>query len=288
MFYIKINGKAIRRFTLNGNYFIEGRSGTQYTVNLTNSHYARRLFVISIDGINAVSGKSIDEDPHNGYVINGYGSLDLKGFRINDTDVAAFKFVKSNQSYAKEVTGSKQNNGVIGVKVYDEKVQPIQYIGINNHWSDTNIWKGGTGNPPMYTFGSTSDNLYDNGTINVSDNTSGGLIGSVGSTTNCLYNCSLDSSSSSKSFFRSANVEKSAEQPANFNLGTGWGEKKEQKVIEVSFEVGNLVDTQIVYYASREELEKMGIDFGTTPKIRTMPSAFGEKKYCPTPKGWQG
>jgi len=279
MFDIKINGKAIRRFTHNGNFFIEGRSGTQYTINLTNSHYSRRLFVISIDGINAVSGKSTDEDPHNGYVINGYGSLDLKGFRINDTDVAAFKFVKSNQSYAKEVTGSKQNNGVIGIKVYDEKVQPIQYYCINNHWSDTNIWKilkGETGNPP-YTFGSTCDS----GDC-VSDITKG----SMGTPVNNIFNCSLDTSSASKNFFRSA--EKSATQPAKFNLGTGWGEKKEQKVIEVSFEVGNLVETQIVYYASREELEKMGIDFGTTPKIRTMPSAFGEMKYCPTPKGWQG
>ena len=38
----------------------------------------------------------------------------------------------------------------------------------------------------------------------------------------------------------------------------------------------------------REELEKMGIDLNRTAKIKkTMPSAFGEQKYCPTPKGWK-
>ena len=73
-----------------------------------------------------------------------------------------------------------------------------------------------------------------------------------------------------------------------FNLGTGWGEKQVQKVREVSFDVGSLAYTGLIYYATKDQLQKMGVDIGNTKQIRKlMPSAFGEKKYCPIPKGWK-
>ena len=277
MFDIQINGKAIRKYSHQGNYYVEGRTGTEYSIKITNNYYSRRLFVVSVDGMNVISGKTADEDPHNGYIVNGYDTLNLKGFRINNDEVAAFKFVDSKKSYAKEVTDSKENNGVIGVRVFDEKIyQPTYnynwtqekgnyYDPTTPPWKSSPIWMNHD-NMPMY--GSSCDDVYKGDMLSLSDDSSS-------DTMKC---CSY-----------SSNVLRSADaKPAEFNLGTGWGGKQVQKVQEVAFEVGTLVNTDLVYYATKDQLEKMGVDMGSTKKIRTMTSAFGEKKYCPIPRGWKG
>ncbi len=273
MFDIKINGKKVRQYLHKGNYYVEGRQGTEYTIGLQNNSCNRRMFVISVDGINVISGKPATEDPYNGYIINGYDSLDLKGFRINNEDVAAFKFVKSDDSYAKNVTGEKTNNGVIGVKVYDEKVKVTLTTTYNYPNHPNKPWWGdsGTINTPYIWCGNNTN-------INGVSNTN---YVATYSTSNNAMDCSYSSS---------VNLNSVKETPADFNLGTGWGSKQSQKVREVEFEVGNLVTTQIIYYASKVQLEKMGVDMGTKTKIRSkMPSAFGEqKKFCPIPDGWKG
>ena len=274
MFDIQINGKAIRTFSHEGNTFIEGRVGTEYSIKLTNNSSSRRLFVISVDGINVISGKEAIKDSHNGYIINGYDSLNLKGYRINDDEVAAFKFVKSKDSYSNDRTKSTINNGVIGVNVYDEKYTVLNDLFIkkmreeyekNNQADKLTPYPSPPYNPEPWH----DPNPYQPYRYN--DTTSYTSKLSHNSGKNMLRACSLNS------------VE-----PADFNLGTGWGEKQVQKVKNVEFEVGELSSTSIVYYASKEELEKMGIDLNRTAKIKkTMPSAFGEQKYCPTPKGWE-
>lgn len=270
MFDIQINGKAIRTFSHEGNTFIEGRVGTEYSIKLTNNSSSRRLFVISVDGINVISGKEAIKDSHNGYIINGYDSLNLKGYRINDDEVAAFKFVKSKDSYSNDRTKSTINNGVIGVNVYDEKYTVLNDLFIKKMQADKfkpypvlpfppEPWIDPNPTYPYQPYWCCND--ITSYTSKLSHN----------SGKNILRACSLNS------------VE-----PADFNLGTGWGEKQVQKVKNVEFEVGELSSTSIVYYASKEELEKMGIDLNRTAKIKkTMPSAFGEQKYCPTPKGWK-
>ena len=285
---IKINGKRVRSYTHEGNFYVEGREGTEYTIELRNDSHMRRLYVVSVDGINAISGKPAAEDPHNGYIINGYSSIDLKGFRINDNDVASFKFVKSDKSYAKGITGSTINNGVIGVKVYEEKINLGSY-----GWNGLggNVWKGGNqyNNPPSQNipyFGNAVSSMGINNTFTSSDMGGSVLRGMTNdykiSDTSCNYSASIG--------VQTCNLSVAPDpKPADFNLGTGWGQKQTQAVTTVSFEVGNLLTTDLIYYASREELVKMGIDMGTNVKVRsTLPSAFGEHKYCPVPKGWQG
>jgi len=271
MINIKINGKRIRNYTHDGNTFIEGRQGTEYSVELKNIFSTRKLFVVSIDGINVISGKPATEDPYNGYIINGFDSLDLKGFRVNNEDVAAFKFVKSDDSYANGITNDKINNGVIGVKVYDEKIVTITTTA--NHWPYQ-----------TYTTSFLNSNFNDgNSSINLSSTTQL----SQTSPTNLS---STVSNNTASGYYGGGTNGISVVYPAEFNLGTGWGTKQTQPVKEVSFEIGNLLSTHIIYYASKSQLEKMGIDMGTKTKIRsTMPSAFGEqKKFCPVPKNWKG
>ena len=276
MFDIKIHGKSVRQHTHNGNLYIEGREGTEYTIGLKNNHSTRKLFVVSVDGVNIISGKSTADDPLNGYVVNGYDSLDLKGFRVNDNDVASFKFVKSSQSYAKGVTGSEENNGVIGVKVYDERFATTYQSGTNAPWS------GWNNQPDWNNFYSTScTKPHPDSTGNILCGSLGDNIATAGTSNTSNY------FSSSVTGARCASFNSVQETPRDFNLGTGWGSKQTQSVVSVSFDVGSLLCTSLIYYASRQQLEEMGIDFGPKARI-TMPSAFGEKKYCPIPVNWKG
>ena len=276
---IKINGKRVRSYTHEGNFYVEGREGTEYTIELRNDTIMRRLYVVSVDGINAISGKPAAEDPHNGYVINGLSSLDLKGFRINDNDVAAFKFVKSNKSYAKGITGSTINNGVIGVKVYEEKINLGSY-------GTTKISGNGWNNSDYVPYFGT---LKCGGLNGSGDIANSNVLRSINTSHNINYSSSIGCSNDASALNYVTTASCSEPTPADFNLGTGWGQKQIQSVVTVSFEVGNQVLTSLIYYASKEELIKMGVDMGTKVAVRSvMPSAFGEQKYCPVPKGWNG
>ena len=273
---IKVNGKAIRSYNHAGNVYVEGKEGTEYSISVKNNHYSRRLFVISVDGINVISGKKATDDHETGYVINGYDSLDLKGFRINNNDVAAFKFVKSDQSYAKNITGSSANAGVIGIKIYDEKITwPITQTSTTDYydWKNNQQYKNSSGTPlPQKTWVTHPTWVTCDSNTNIGD-----TIQSAYYSNNANY-CSDTNDVSLVSY-----------QTSDFNLGTGWGSKQTQAVTEVDFKIGNHVTTMLVYYASRSQLEQMGIDLGNKAKItKQLPSAFGEAKYCPIPKNWKG
>ena len=66
-------------------------------------------------------------------------------------------------------------------------------------------------------------------------------------------------------------------------VGTGWGEEKESYVTTVSFEQEDRADTIFeIYYNTREQLEKMGIDFKKKP-LYISPQAF-PGNYCQPPE----
>lgn len=263
MFEIQINGKSVRRYSHQGNHYIDGRVGTEYSIKLQNNFSTRKLFVISVDGINVISGKPATDDPHNGYIVEGYDSMNLIGYRIDNENVASFKFVDSSKSYSKDITGSSSNVGVIGVRMYDEltKKMPFKkdsFWGYPNTTDDT--WR-------RYDLTWTTSETK---TINP-----------------VCQTYSADSMSYMTS--TTTNISNLASKTADFDIGTGWGKKQTQKVKEIEFNTGPLASTSIVYYATKKQLQKMGIDVSSEKKIKkSLPSAFGEVKYCPIPKDWVG
>lgn len=67
------------------------------------------------------------------------------------------------------------------------------------------------------------------------------------------------------------------------SLGTGWGESKKSSVTTVSFQSEKSVDAMFtIYYNTKQQLVKMGIDFDEKPRYVT-PSAF-PGQYCEPPK----
>ncbi|PIV36043.1 MAG: hypothetical protein COS34_02030 [Lysobacterales bacterium CG02_land_8_20_14_3_00_62_12] len=106
-----------------GSTYIVAEPGHRYSVQLRNRSAARVLVVLSVDGVNALTGASADPQ-QSGYVLPAYGMAEIKGWRKSMDQVAEFVFSAPERSYAAR-TGRPQNVGVIGVAVFREA--PVNY-----------------------------------------------------------------------------------------------------------------------------------------------------------------
>ncbi len=109
-----------------GRAYVAGRPGNEYTVSVRSRQGGDVLAVVSVDGVNVVTGETAA--PHqSGYVLSPHRGLDILGWRKNMAETAAFYFTSLGDSYAAR-TGRPDNVGVIGVAVYRRKAEPPQPI----------------------------------------------------------------------------------------------------------------------------------------------------------------
>src|ERR1035441_264566 len=121
---VLVNGSRCKQYNHNGKLFVEAKKGSEYSIEIKNDTWQRILAVCSVDGLDILNGKTAEENG-NGYVINGYGSLKADGFRVSNEKVAKFLFDYKGGSYAaSKEDGSERNVGVIGVRIFTEKVKP--------------------------------------------------------------------------------------------------------------------------------------------------------------------
>ena len=118
------NGEALPVHYSHGEYWVAGRPGARYAIEVRNRLGQRLLAVTSVDGINVLSGESAGWN-QTGYVFGPGERYQITGWRKSDAEVAAFTFTASPNSYA-ERTGRPQNVGVIGVALFRERL-PIAY-----------------------------------------------------------------------------------------------------------------------------------------------------------------
>jgi hypothetical protein len=109
-----------------GRAYVAGRPGNEYTVSVRSRHGADVLTIVSVDGVNVVTGETATPQ-QGGYVLSPYGSLDIRGWRKNLAETAAFYFTSLGDSYAAR-TGRPDNVGVIGVALFKRRVEPPQPI----------------------------------------------------------------------------------------------------------------------------------------------------------------
>ncbi len=254
--HVQVNGRACKEYTHNGMSLIEARSGTNYTVKIKNDNPYRIMTVVSVDGLDVISGKTAAESD-TGYIIDAHGTLDVKGYRISDKDCASFIFTSKGKSYVQQTKGDATNCGVIGLRAFGEKTNRITLPYIYSTYAATTL--------PL-----TSTNDWYVPNI--------GSAGNISSYLNNTQNISLSSHTTAKT----GGVLRST----NFDTGTGWGNKVEQSVEKVNFEKSDMLTEMTVYYASIDALEDMGVDINPKPKVGSMPQAFGN--YCTPPTGWKG
>ena len=113
-------GETLPAWPHHGRDYIEGRPGHRYAVVLQNHTAGRVLAVVSVDGVNAISGETAGTK-QSGYVLEPWQRLEIRGWRKNLSEIAEFHFTSLGDSYAAR-TGRPGNVGVIGVAAFRERV----------------------------------------------------------------------------------------------------------------------------------------------------------------------
>ena len=117
-------GALLPQYAHDGQRWTPGERGHRYGVRLRNASPQRVLVVLSVDGINAISGEQATPD-QTGYVLNPWQSTDITGWRKSNYQVAQFVFSSPGDSYA-ERTGRGDNLGVVGIAVFNER-NPVRW-----------------------------------------------------------------------------------------------------------------------------------------------------------------
>lgn len=115
-------GSVLRQYQQGDERWIAGLPGHRYAITLRNRSAQRVLAVVSVDGVNVITGDTARPD-QSGYVLEPWASTEIKGWRKSMRDVAAFEFVALPYSYAAR-TGRPDDVGVIGVAVFRERARP--------------------------------------------------------------------------------------------------------------------------------------------------------------------
>jgi hypothetical protein len=120
------SGVFLTPYFYRGEYWVAGRPGARYSIEIRNRLGERLLAVTSVDGVNVVSGATASWD-QTGYVFSPGERYEITGWRKTDREVAAFTFTESPNSYA-ERTGRPANVGVIGVALFRERQPPQAHV----------------------------------------------------------------------------------------------------------------------------------------------------------------
>ena len=112
-------GQTLPEYGHRGQDWIAGVPGHRYSVRLTNTTGERVLVVLSVDGVNAVSGQTAAASQA-GYVLDPWETADIAGWRKSLDDIAQFVFTDLPDSYAAR-TGRPDNVGVVGIAVFRER-----------------------------------------------------------------------------------------------------------------------------------------------------------------------
>jgi hypothetical protein len=113
------SGTTLPAYAHDGKLYVAGAPGHRYGVRIVNRTNSRVLTVLSVDGVNAITGQTADPN-QSGYVLGAYDSTEVDGWRKDMSEVAEFNFTALSDSYAAR-TGRPSNVGVIGVAVFREK-----------------------------------------------------------------------------------------------------------------------------------------------------------------------
>lgn len=307
---ILVNNRIVQEFPHEGSTFIEGRKSSSFVMEFHNHSSGRVLVVPSVDGVSTLNGKPADQESP-GYVVQGLGNLTIHGWTVDGDNVAEFVFQDKERSYTRSVTGSSANTGVLGVLVYREKpaptphyvdrpvfvpypINPVNPFPIRPYVGPHNgpIWT--TGNPPMFHNGiGTCKSVFSG-----HSDTTLGMTGNIGAVKG-LDAGETHTFGASNSTTRRINASYSTQGTASLNaqatasstpfeLGIGWGNKVGMKTNQVTFDRGELDAQLVLFYDSRRNLEKRGIEVvKREPAPQALPQAF-PGMGCKPPPGWNG
>lgn len=252
------SGAQLPVYRHNGEWWVAGRPGARYAIQVRNGSGARLMGVMAVDGVNVINGETAGWD-QTGYVLSAWQNAQITGWRKSDAEVAAFHFTALPNSYAAR-TGRPDNVGVIGVAVFREKAPPPPPVALPAPRLRREAPAAGEAAAPA-----ASDRA---------------------SARDAAAEASLAGGSSEMESAR-----KQAAPAAAPRLGTGHGEREVSRIGHTQFERRASRPDEVITlrYDSRENLIAMGVIPGTAPQAQR-PTPFPEStpaRYTPDPPSWR-
>lgn len=290
------NHKPIQEYEHQGRHFVEGRKGSEFELEFKNKTGGRLLVIPSVDGLSPLDGKQANAESK-GYVVPPQSTLVIPGWTLDGQNVAKFIFQDRDKSYVAAMSQTGNTNaGVVGVLVYREHVTfstpparngvinpPVKLptpIVPNNPW-----WDNTNGLPPAPMCGMGGMIRSETPPADVKKVFSGPYYTrSASSDASGVYHAPNTADATPQSMTSSV-----ASTETTFDLGTGWGAKQEFKTNQTTFNKGDLVAQMALFYDSRRNLEKRGIEVVKRERtyLDDLPAPF-QDVGCKPPPGWQG
>jgi hypothetical protein len=120
--YDRTEGRRLQVYWHQGRAYVVGKPGNEYQLSLRNRAGDDVLAIVSVDGVNVVTGQSAAPQ-QSGYVLAPRAGMEIQGWRKNMAETAAFYFTSLPNSYAAR-TGRPDDVGVIGVALFRKKHTP--------------------------------------------------------------------------------------------------------------------------------------------------------------------
>jgi hypothetical protein len=244
--YDRTEGRLLPTYYFGGRRYVVGKPGNEYAVRVRNAGGGRALTVMSVDGVNVITGDTA-APLQSGYVLGPGESADIAGWRKDMQRTAAFYFTTLPDSYAAR-TGRPDNVGVIGVAVFRERerVRP-PVIGM--------LRKDSAADSPRRAEASRER--------------------AAGSA----------SAPAAAPMEPQAQSLDAAQAQAKSQLGTGHGREESSRTQYTAFERASDTpsETIAIYYDSYQNLLAMGVPVGQQPMARLRPNPF-PAHFVPDPR----
>ena len=120
--YDRTESRRLPVYWHEGRAYVAGKPGNEYQVSLRNRGGEDVLAVVSVDGVNVITGETANPQ-QSVYVLSPRRAYDIQGWRRSLSQTAAFYFTSIPDSYAGR-TGRPDNIGVIGLAVFRKKHVP--------------------------------------------------------------------------------------------------------------------------------------------------------------------
>jgi hypothetical protein len=117
--YDRTEGRRLPVYWHQGRAYVAGKPGNEYQVALRNGLHEDLLAVVSVDGVNVITGQTAHPS-QSGYVLAPRAGMRIQGWRRSLSQTAAFYFTELPDSYAAR-TGRPGEVGVIGVALFRRK-----------------------------------------------------------------------------------------------------------------------------------------------------------------------
>ena len=107
-----------------GRLYFQAREGRAYALRLVNRSHERLGAVVTVDGLNAISGERDDirsARPGRLYVLAPWAEVEVRGWRTSLEQVRQFTFVDERSSYATRAGKANARMGWVEVAVYRDR-----------------------------------------------------------------------------------------------------------------------------------------------------------------------